>query len=302
MSSEASERWLALSQQFPVGPKRRSGTLRSAEATDAVAVGQLRQAYWGGANLVVVVDAIDDAAALVSVLPATLEPGVENRKAVVIEDDASPLHGAVTVWPAHQGLIPFATLGATIATIPKPQLQAIEAARSSDTILDGLRRGHAEPALESGAALALADLFDAFDVLQSAPRLQPTVSDRAGVRLQVPLETIMSAIGTSQPRAMAIRMGKELLTVEEVTRLAASVEVPVGEVLDAIDPLPTDLQRELQEPRWRARIRDRATDGDENDARTRLGYEAYQLAARETGQGRELWRQRLDTVLATDKR
>lgn len=302
MSSEASERWMALSQRFPIGPKRRSGMLRSGEPTDAVVVGQLRHAYWGDASLVVVVNAIDDAAAVVSVLPATLEPGVENSKAVVIEDDASPLHGSVAVWPAAQGQIPFATLGAIIAMIPKPQLRAIESAPSNDTIPGGLRRGHAEPALESGAALALADLFDAFDVLQSAPRLQPAVSDSAGVRLQVPLGTIMSALQTSQPRAMAIRMGKESLTVEEASRLAAAAEVAVGEVLGAIDPLPADLQRELQEPRWRSRIRNRAIDGDEDGARTRLGYEAYQLAARETGQGRELWRQRLDTVLATDSR
>lgn len=302
MSSEASERWMALSQQFPIGSKRRSGMLRSTEPTDGVVVGQLRHAYWGDASLVVVIDAIDDAAALVSALPAALEPGVENSKAVVIEDDASPLHGPVAVWPASQALIPFATLGTTITTIPKPQLRAIKSAPSNDTTLGGLRRGYAEPALESGAALALADLFDAFDVLQSAPRLQPTASDHAAFQLQVPLTTIMSALQASQPRAMAIRMGKEPLTVEEATRLASAAEVPVSQILGAIDPLPTDLQRELQEPRWRSRIRNRAIDGDENGARTRLGYEAYQLAARETGQGRELWRQRLDTVLATDNR
>lgn len=72
------------------------------------------------------------------------------------------------------------------------------------------------------------------------------------------------------------------------------------QVLAAIAPLPDDLRRELQEPRWRAHIRERATDGDEDRARTRLGYEAYQLAARETGAGRELWRQRLHAVLATE--
>ena len=300
MSSEASERWIALSEQFPIGPKRRSGMLRSTEPTDGVVVGQLRHAYWGDASLMVVIDGIDDAAALVSVLPATLESGVENSTAVIMEDDASPLHGPVVMWPDSQALIPFVTLGATIATIPMPQLRAIKSATSNDAIADGLRRGHAEPALESGAALALADLFDAIDVLQSAPRLQLATSDSAAVQLQVPLPIIMSALQTSQPRAMAIRMGKEPLTVEEAGRLASVLEVPVSRILGAVAPLPEDLQRELQEPRWRSHIRNRAIDGDEDGARTRLGYEAYQLAARETGQGRELWRQRLDTVLAAD--
>lgn len=302
MSSDASERWIALSEQFPIGPKRRSGMLRSTEPSDGVVVGQLRHAYWGDASLMVVIEGIDDAAALVSVLPATLEAGVENCTAVIIEEDASPLHGPVVVWPDSQALIPFATLGATIAMIPMPQLRAIKSATSNDAIAGGLRRGHAEPALESGAALALADLFDAIDVLQSAPRLQLATSDIAAVQLQVPLPIIMSALQTSQPRAMAIRMGKEPLTVEEAGRLASVVKVPVSRILGAVAPLPVELQRELQEPRWRSHIRNRAIDGDEDGARTRLGYEAYQLAAREKGHGRELWRQRLDTVLATDNR
>ncbi|WP_104100407.1 hypothetical protein [Cryobacterium sp. M96] len=302
MSSEASERWIALSKTFPVGPKRRNGMLRSAQPTDGVVAGQLRQAYWGDARLVVLIDIIDDVAALASVFPACLEPGVENSTAVIIEGDASPLHGLVTVWPDSPAIIPFATLGSTIATISKPQLRAIRSAPSNDPIADGLRRGHGEPALESGAALALADLFDAIDVLQSAPRLQLASSDTAAAQLQVPLPTIMSVLQAPQPRAMAIRMGKEPLTVEEADLLAAATEVPLSHILGAVAPLPLDLQRELQEPRWRSHIRNRAIDGDEDRARTRLGYEAYQLAARETGQGRELWRQRLDTVLATDNR
>jgi hypothetical protein len=74
----------------------------------------------------------------------------------------------------------------------------------------------------------------------------------------------------------------------------------VDDVLAATAPLPDDLQRELQEPRWRKHIRRRTADGDEARARSQLGYEAYQLAARETGQGRELWRQRLKAVVATE--
>lgn len=299
MSSEAFDRWIALSQQFPVGPKRRSGMLRSTDPTDGVVAGQLRQAYWRDASVIVVIDTVNDNAALASVFPATLEPGVENNTAVLLEDDASPLHGPLAVWPTSPTLIPFSALGETIATIPMAQLRAIRTVLSSDSIADGLRCGHAEPPLGSGAALALADMFDAIDVIQSAPRLPPAVADTA-VQLQVPLPIIMSALQAPQPRAMAIRMGKEPLTLEEADRLASVAGIPVSHVLRAVAPLPSDLQRELQEPRWRRYVRNRAIDGDEDRARTRLGYEAYQLAARETGQGRELWRQRLDTVLATN--
>jgi len=301
MSSEASERWLAISEQFPVGPKRTSGLLRSTAPIDAVAPGQLRQAYWQDASAAVVIDSIDDDAAQAHVFPATLEPEVENGAAIVLEDATSPLHGPVAIWPNSPMSIPFAALGATIATLPKPLVRILREAASSDPVAPGLRRGHAGPALGSGAAHALADLFDAIEVLQAAPQLQSATVDAPAVQLQVPLPTIMSALQVSQPRAMAIRMGKEPLTLEEADRLAATAEIPVEHILRTVAPLPIDLQRELQEPRWRTRIRERALDGDEDHARTRLGYEAYQLAARETGKGRERWRQRLETILAGNR-
>lgn len=302
MSSEASERWLAISKQFPIGPKRNGSLLRSAEPTADVVPGQLRQAYWQDASVAVVIESVDDVAAQVVVLPATLEPEVENGAAIVVEDEASPLYGPVTIWPSSPVMIPFATLGAIIATLPKPLMRTLKESASSDRLTPGLRHGHPGPALGSGAAAALADLFDAIDILQTAPQLQPALAEKPTEQLQVPLQTIMSALQVPQPRAMAIRMGKEPLTLEEADRLAATIDIPVEHILGAVAPLPADLQRELQEPRWRPRIRERALDGDEDRARTRLGYEAYQLAARETGQGRERWRQRLETILATGSR
>ena len=300
MSSEASERWLEISEKFQVGPKRRNGLLRSSALTDDVAPGQLRQAYWEDASVVIIIDSIDADAAQAIVLPVTLEPGIEDAAAVIIAEEASPLYSPITVWPATRVSVPFVTLGATIATLPMPQLRAIKEVSSNASIAAGLREGHAEPPLGSGAALAIADLFDAIDVLKTAPRFQLAGLGAPTVKLQVPLATIMSALQASQPRAMAIRMGKEPLTVEEADRLAEAAEVPVDQILSAVAPLPAELQRELQEPHWRPHIRKRAIDGDEARARTLLGYEAYQLAARESGQGRDRWRQRLETVLATD--
>lgn len=300
MSSEASERWLAISERFPIGPKRRSGLLRTTEPTNEVVPGQVRQAYWQEVSVVVIIDSIDDTTAQALVFPATLEPGVEDHSAIIIEENSSPLHGPIAIWPDLPAFVPLAVLGATIASLPGPTLRAIKQATSTGTPAVGLRRGHGDPALGSGAALALDELFDGIDALQRAPHLLPAADAAPPAQLQVPLPAIMSALNVPQPRAMAIRLGKEPLTVEDACLLAAAADVQVEQVLAAIAPLPDDLRRELQEPRWRAHIRERATDGDEDRARTRLGYEAYQLAARETGAGRELWRQRLHAVLATE--
>ncbi|MGO4299354.1 hypothetical protein [Leifsonia sp. RAF41] len=301
MSSDASERWLALSRQFPIGPKPGADLARRAEYQD-VLPGQLRQAYWLDAVAAVVIDRVDEAAAEVSVFPATLEPGVENETAIVFEGDASPLRGPVAVWPHSPASIPFSVLGTTIARLSESLPRITHQAMDAEASANGVRRGRRAPGLGSGATSALAELFDAIEVLEGAPRLQAAAPRVPASRLQIPLATIMGSLDVSQPRAMAIRLGKEPLTVEEADRLASFAEIPVEEILGAVEPLPAALQRELQEPRWRDRIRERAIDGDENRARTRLGYEAYQLAARETGEGRERWRQRLETVLAGDRR
>ncbi len=293
------DRWFELSKQFPVGPKR-GAVLRSMQPTDDVIPGQIRRAYWGDASAFVVIAAADEVAARVRVLPATLEPGVEDATSTIVESEVSPLHGPITVWPRAAANIPFAALDAAVATIPRPLLDTILEMPSAELAGTGLRRGRGNPALGSGTALAVDDIFDAIEVLKSVPGLRESAAAAPVTRLEVDLQLIMTALEVSQPRAMAIRIGKEPLTREQADKLATAAGVSVHEVLAAVAPLPDDLQRELQHPRWRVHIRRRAVQGDELAARTRLGYAAFQLAARETGQDDERWRQRIEAVLAAD--
>ncbi|WP_207402773.1 hypothetical protein [Rathayibacter sp. SD072] len=147
--------------------------------------------------------------------------------------------------------------------------------------------------------MAIDDLLDATETLQQAPRLTPRQAVPTPPNVAtITLSTIMQALQVSQPRAMAIRLGKEQLTAEEIRTLAAAGEVTVGDIKALQLPLPDDLDRELQEPRWRPVVRARSINGDEAEARRRLGYEAFQLAARESGDGRDRWRQRLEAVVA----
>ena len=133
--------------------------------------------------------------------------------------------------------------------------------------------------------MAIDELFDAFEVLQNAPGLTPSAAATPLAPLDVPLPLIVDTLHVPQARAMAIRIGKEPLTRDEAIQLAGAANLAVDDILAAVVPLPYDLARELQEPRWREPIRRRAVDGDEDGARTQLGYQAYQFAARETAQG-----------------
>lgn len=300
MPSEAADRWFALAKQFPVSSKSRGPMLRSSAPTDSVQAGQLRQADWHDASAMLIIDQVDDANALVRAYPATLEPDVADSRAVIVDADASPLTGAISVWPSEAAWIPFAALDATIATVPPALLRVLRTAQQPEAVLDsasGVRRGPADPPLGSGSALGIDELLDATEILQHAPRLSVQEDARPPADIAaIALPTIMQALQVSQPRAMAIRLGKDQLTAAETRALAAAVGVTETAIEASQLPLPADLNRELHEPRWRPMVRERSVDGDEAAARTRLGYEAFQLAARQTGSGRELWRQRLEAV------
>ncbi|KMO66940.1 hypothetical protein [Mycolicibacterium chlorophenolicum] len=299
MSSESSERWLELARRAPIGPKR-GGLLRSSSTTDDVSAGQLRQAYWRESTVILLVVSVDDTSARAHAVPVSLEAGVEDRATVIVEADASPLYGPIAIWPDAAAEIPFGVLDTIIASIPRPLLEIITGTTTNRGAEEGLRRGKFDPPLGSGAAMAIDELFDAFEVLQAAPGLYISTSVKSVAQLDIPLPTIMTTLRVTQARAMAIRIGKEPLTRDEAQQLAAAADLAVDDVLAAVAPLPKDLARELQEPRWRPHIRQRAVDGDEGAARTQLGYEAYQLAARETGQGRQQWRQRLEAIIAAE--
>lgn len=300
MPSEAADRWFALAKQFPVSSKSRGPMLRSSAPADSVQAGQLRQADWQDASAMLIIDRIDDANALAWAYPTTLEPDVADSRTVIVDANASPVTGAISVWPTEAAWIPFAALDATIATVPPVLLRVLRSAQQPEAVLDGasgVRRGDADPPLGSGSALGIDELLDATEALQHAPRL--TVQENAHAPVDIAsmaLPTIMQTLQVSQPRAMAIRLGKEQLTADETRALAAAVGVTEATIKASQLPLPKDLDRELHEPRWRGMIRARSVDGDEAAARTRLGYEAFQLAARQTGSGRDLWRQRLEAV------
>lgn len=295
MPSDATERWLALSAQFPIGPKRTPG-LRSSTPPQGVDPGQIRHASWKDTAALVLVDEVNETAALARVIPVSLEAGVESADSLTIDAEASPLHGPLTVWPNTSSWVPYSTLDDTIATLPTSLLRAL---RSSD-LPGGVHRGRPDPIQGSGAAMAIDELFDALDALSVAPRFKSTVVAGARERLNIPLPTVMTALHATQPRAMAILLGKEFIEPDEAEALAAAANIPVSEIWAGMSPLPPDLERELQEPRWRRTIARRAHDGDEVLARRKLGYEIYQLAARERGDGRDRWRQRLEAFLSTE--
>lgn len=153
----------------------------------------------------------------------------------------------------------------------------------------------------SGAALAIDELIDSIDDLAAVrPRRENTVNARPTAKFPLGLSALMTTLEISQAAAMAVIKGHRALTSAQAEAVARVAEVSVADVLAAAHPLPDELARELLEPRWRSVIRSRAAGGDEVEAREELGRSAFALAARGKGSGRELWRQRIQAVLAAE--
>lgn len=289
MPTDANDRWFELAAQFAV-PELVSHTF-SCE----VARGQLRQATWANSDAIVLVDQVDDASALAHVLPVSVEPGVRNSESLVVDELESPLPSALAIWPRQGHWIPFAALDNLLETLGPTLLAIVETAGRT---LSEPHESSPEPG--SGAARAIDQLFDAVGAMELAPRFELDSNTANSSRLDLDLEIVMDALGVNQSRAMDIVMGSEPLSVEEAETLADATGTSAADIMQAVRPLPADLCRELQEPRWRRGIRRRAVGGDEAAGRMRLGYDIYQLAARQSGAGRDIWRQRLEALMATE--
>ena len=297
MSADASERWLELARQYPVAPKRTTAALRSGHSDEEVCEGQLRRAYWGDRAAIVLIVAVDDTRATADVWPATLEPGVENDAAIIVEERASPLHAGVSLWPTRPATIAFAALDQTVAKFPKTVFRVISTGTEGQQV-EGIRPGELEPEQGSGAESAIDELFDTMDVLEAAPKYEALSATRVVQKLPVPLSDLMVWLDIPQPDGMSILLGKQPLNAQQAQTIAQRAILSVDEVWGSVSPLPAELDRELQEPRWRPAIRERAAGGDEVSARCQLGYDAFQLAARQgAGDGRDKWRQRIEAAL-----
>lgn len=300
MTNDMEDRWAALTAQF-----RPSAPSAGVDSNDVVRPGQIREAIWGHCEATVLVNSVDDTTAEVNVNPISLEPGVADAHTVVLDGDASPIRGPIAIWPNINATLSFIVLHDAITELPEETLRRVRAAEAQDSA----RHGHGDspqfggtPLPGSGAALAIDELLDSIDELAAVrPRRENTVNAQPTAKFPLGLSALMTTLGIPQAAAMTVIKGHRALTSAQAEAVARVAEVPVADVLAAAYPLPDELARELMEPRWRSVIRSRAAGGDEAEAREELGRSAFALAARGKGSGRELWRQRIQAVLAAER-
>ncbi|RWZ67858.1 hypothetical protein ELQ92_00885 [Labedella populi] len=300
MTKDIEGRWAALTAQFPP-----SAPGRPADSGDDVRPGQVREAIWGRCEATVLVVGVDDDAAEVTVNPVSLEPGVADVNALVLEGEDSPLRGRVAIWPNVHATMSFIVLHDVVAELREDVTHRVLSG-AHKTRAAGFGHGDsprfgAMPLPASGAAIAFNRLLDSIDELALVrPQRSQTPKTHQTIKFPLSLSALMETLGITQAVAMSVIKGQRELTLDQAEAVANVAGVPVADVLAAARPLPDDLERELMEPRWRAVIRARAGTRGEAGAREELGRSAFALAARGKGSGRELWRQRIQAMLAAE--
>lgn len=301
MTKQIEDRWAALVSQFPPSLPN-----TATDTDDEVRAGQLREAIWGDVEATVLVISVDDALAQVTVNPVSLEPGVSDARSLAFGADFVPLRGGIAVWPNVTATLSFVVLDGLLAQLSDGVMSQIRQATSADTN-SSLARHVASPLFEavplpgSGAALAIDELLDDLEALGAVrPPARPRIPIAQIAKFPLGLRELMETLGITQAKAMTVISGKGTLTPAQARIVAEASGVEIADVMAAALPLPDDLERELMEPRWRAVIRQRAVTEGEDEAREALGRSAFTLAARAKGGGREMWRQCIQTVLATE--
>jgi hypothetical protein len=254
-------------------------------------------ARWSGATVMLLVIS-ESTSQTVLAAPVTVEPGLLDQEAVIVEPSANTLGLPITVWLGITREVPIQTLERQLGELPP---HALDTARSTskpgflpDTEQDPLP--WSSPSAEKKAELE--DILESW--LTDLKPLPSTATESGPTREKPPLtlQQVMEALNIPQRKAMNVIRGTFQLSPAETEQLALHTGLPADALSSLATPLPNELLVELQQPRWRFLIRTEAKKlkTDEPAARLAVAREAYALAARQKGEGTNVWRQRLRTI------
>lgn len=267
--------------------------------------GQIWSAEWAGEVMCVLTLDAGSPSRCLQVAPVSLEPEARNRFGTVLDATDTTLGVPVTIWSDLVRELPLKTLDHPLGSVANDILESVrsQARRLHRESVRPARRPDTEDFLSSSLETRLrAEIQDSLATLESALK---TTEDAVTIEVdtlspQIPLhfKDVMQALGVGQQQAMAIVRGKHPLSFEEANLLAEATGRRMDEIRSITAPLPEEATIELDQPRWRGLIRDESSRHhvDEDTARVSLGYEAFGLAARQQGGGRDVWRQRFRTI------
>lgn len=303
----ARARLLELAKTNAAPPVLRSGAPKASDVDSAeceVRSNRLWAARWAGATILLLTLREPSNPRTVVAAPVTIEPGLEDQEVVFVDASTNELGLPMTVWLGLRREIPIRTLerplGEVLADIPEcPGTIADITDVTKKT--PGARPAHGNYGDTSPSTEKRAEMEDLLDQWMEDLEPLPSEAEKAKTNHEKPsftLTQVMDALNVPQRQAMNIIRGRQELSAEEIQQLAAHVGSTPDAISAVAEPLPNDLLLELEQPRWRHLVRAEALSGktDETHARHSVARQAFALAARQHGEDRDVWRQRLRTI------
>jgi hypothetical protein len=261
--------------------------------------GDVWRLVWDGINELGVVDRVDTDRHRLFVMPVL--PDVDDADEWCGVTQLEVLHDAipVAVSVALEASIPWAVLDARVGQVASmPGLNLLRTAYKHGVDSNERELDRGEPvfsALDPRVEL-LDELNDAFHVLADAQWGVDVENAAAAPSPELSVDTLLDA-GLAPNRALALVRGDtapnedEAALLERLTGVTVTVQGPA---------IPIELRRELDQPRWRPKVRARMaqTHRGEPDARATIAYEALQpQAARGTHGEQADWAAVLEALL-----
>lgn len=253
------------------------------------AVGQVWRARWDAHHQLVLLTSVTDAT--VYAAPVSLEVGHADDSTMLLSQDDTTLGVPTALWTSLTRALPVRVLDRFAGQI----------SGTGQALLGGSSAANGDRAVTALDARVeyRALLDDTMSALASAtwvPTGDGTLPAILGAAGLDPVQLI-DALQVSPQRALQLLRGQAPLTAQQADQLVARTGRTAEELLAANPALPLDLIARLDRPPRRRQVLElaRRRDVPEPVAWQQAAYEAYALAARQTGPGQvATWDDRID--------
>ncbi|KAB7790039.1 hypothetical protein [Bifidobacterium leontopitheci] len=251
---------------------------------------------------VMIVDVNADDPRLASVIPLSNDLRAETDDSLVIEQ-GSPLGIPMVAWPTIPAIIPIRLLSKPLKQFSPATADAIitdDPSKSASS--DVVRRGNSQAGSESPFVenredtIAVLVLWHAMCAklpeLRSEEERGSMAPDRAAY-----VRSLVEILGLSFEDAGAVVDGRLAMSREQEQRLTDAGVDPARFRTRSFH-LPKDLLIEIEQPAYQ-QLAQQYSSTHEGDARLGLAKDAFMLAARKSGYGRNSWRSMIQQAMKT---